>query len=187
MWPLLSLLKLSHCYCQCFADMDTCRNRRTNGATQTFRRPSLATNQSSTSQPRDSASLANRNSSENPGVYIPPHRNGNLAEHRYSKEQLLELFQNQRENNDLSEGLEGLYVAGWEPSAANGVTSGSWGRRDESSKDHALGVDVCWEREGTSLPLSLTEMTEEDREVRMQSTSVNFCDESLTHSSNTST
>ena len=167
--------------------MDTCRNRRPNGVTQTFRRPSLAANQSSTSQPRDGASLPNRNSSENPGVYIPPHRNGNLAEHRYSKEQLLELFQNQRENNDLSDGLESLYVAGWEPSMANGVTSGSWGRRDESSKDHALGVDVCWEREGASLPLGLTEMTEEDREVRMEPTSVNFSDELLTQSSYIST
>ena len=147
--------------------MDTCRNRRANGATQTFRRPSLATNQSATSQPRDSASLTNRNSSENPGVYIPPHRNGNLAEHRYSKEQLLELFQNQHENNDLSEELGGLYVTGWEPSVANGVTSGSWGRRDESSKDLALGVDVCWEREGTSVPLSLADMTDEEKEVRV--------------------
>lgn len=99
-------------------------------------------------------------------MYIPPHRNGAQAEHRYSKEQLLGLCQNQQENNDLSEGLPGLCVGGWEPNAANGVTAGSWGRRDDPNKDHTLGVDVCWEKDGTNLPLSLTELTEEEKEVR---------------------
>ena len=141
------------------------RNRRTNGATQTFRRPSLATNASGTSQSRDGSSLTSRNSTDNSGVYIPPHRNGALAEHRYSKEQLLQLFHTQHEADDLSDGLSSLFVGGWEPNATNGSSSTSWSRREDNSKDYALGADICWEREGASLPLGLNEMTEDEKDV----------------------
>ena len=121
---------------------------------------------SGASQSRDGSNLANRNSTDNSGVYIPPHRNGALAEHRYSKEQLLQLFHTQHETNDLSDDLSSLFVGGWEPNATNGSSSTSWSRRDDSSKDYALGADICWERDGASLPLGLNEITEDEKEVR---------------------
>src|ERR1700753_2133241 len=76
------------------------RSRRPNGTTQTFRRPSnQVSSGSNTYQPRDSANTSqNRNSSENVGVYIPPHRNGASSEGlRYSREQLLELFRREHD------------------------------------------------------------------------------------------
>ncbi|KAG9811020.1 hypothetical protein KCU98_g21312, partial [Aureobasidium melanogenum] len=52
--------------------------RRTNGATQTFRRPSVATSMMS-SNARESTTGAQ------PAVYVPPHRNGPAhSDTRYS-------------------------------------------------------------------------------------------------------
>jgi PERQ amino acid-rich with GYF domain-containing protein len=147
----------------------TSRPRRTNGATQTFRRPSLATS-ISTSQPRESNTAQNRNSGEAVGVYIPPHlsasRNGASSENRYTRDQMLSLFRNQRESGDLNNGLSSLYVSGWEPNVSNGTSGSSWSRRDEQ-KDSQVTADVCWDRDGSVQPLALSEMTVEEREVRV--------------------
>lgn len=105
----------------------------------------------------------------NSGVYVPPHlqatRNGSLTETRYPKDQLLQLFRNQRDNADLSERLEGLYVGGWEPTIPNGVAAAGWGRRDDPSKDPQSGADICWEVDASVEPLGLDDLTEEERQV----------------------
>lgn len=148
------------------------RARRANGATQTFRRPSHATSLSgSTNQAhsRDASGLPTTSSS-NPGVYVPPHaqsgRNGNSIEGRYSREQLIQLFRGQRDSEDIKDGLSSLYVGSWEPNISNGTSSATWGRRDDHGRDGQSGVDLCWDKDGSILPLSLTDMTEEEKEVR---------------------
>lgn len=147
------------------------RPRRANGATQTFRRPSHApTLSGSTTQStsRD-ASVPLTSSSANPGVYVPPHaqfgRNGSSAEGRYSRDQLLQLFHAQRESEDTRDGMSSLYVGGWEPNVSNGTSSATWGRRDDPSREAQSGVDLCWDRDGSTLPMSLSDMTEEEKEV----------------------
>ncbi|KAI9773026.1 MAG: hypothetical protein M1835_006210 [Candelina submexicana] len=155
---------------------------RTNGATQTFRRPSLATNLSHSSQHQREGSLnQGPTGGSNSGVYLPPHlnlnyqtissRSGNAVDNRYSREQLLDLYKSQSESGDLSRNLSNLFVGGWEPKNVGGVNGGSWGRKDESAREAAPGPDVCWDHDGSVQPLALFDMTEEDRELF--STSVN--------------
>jgi hypothetical protein len=149
------------------------RARRTNGATQTFRRPSHATSLSgSTNHSTSRDPAAPQNSSTNPGVYVPPHaqpgRNGSSFEGRYSRDQLTQLFRIQQASSDLSDGLSDLYMGGWEPHATNGSSSASWGRKDDHGREREApsGVDQCWDRDGSILPLSLTDMTDDEKEVR---------------------
>jgi PERQ amino acid-rich with GYF domain-containing protein len=147
------------------------RARRANGATQTFRRPSHATTPSASSSQaasRDASSVP-YSAPSNPGVYVPPHaqsgRNGSSVEGRYPRDQLLQLFRSQRESNEIHHGLSDLYAGAWEPNISNGTSSASWGRRDEHGRESQSGVDLCWDRDGGILPLGLTEMTEDEREV----------------------
>lgn len=56
-------------------------------------------------------------------------------------------------------------MPGWEPSAANGASTGAWNRRDEQSKDHVPGPEVCWEKDGSLEPIGLVEMDDEEKEV----------------------
>jgi hypothetical protein len=146
------------------------RARRTNGATQTFRRPSHATSLSgSTAHSASRDALTSQNASSS-GVYVPPHaqpgRNGSYAEGRFSREQLTQLFKTQRENEELTDGLSNLSMGVLEQHAANGVSSASWGRNHDHSRDAQSGVDQCWDRDGSIEPLSLRDLTDEEREVR---------------------
>lgn len=93
-------------------------------------------------------------------------RNGSLADARYSKDQLVDLFRSQQSlDGGLQDGLPGLYVGGWQPDMANGAVSAGWGRTDHS-RDAQPGPDVCWDRDGSIEPLGLAEMDDEEREVR---------------------
>jgi PERQ amino acid-rich with GYF domain-containing protein len=147
------------------------RARRTNGATQTFRRPSHATSLSGSTNQTHSRDVSGVLStpSATPGAYVPPHaqpgRNGSATEGRYSRSQLLGLFRGQQESDGTRGGLSDLYVGAWEPNISNGASSATWGRRDEG-KEGQSGVDLCWDKDGNIQPLSLTEMTEEEKEVR---------------------
>lgn len=136
------------------------RVRRTNGATQTFRRPSVATTISSSNHTRDASS------SEPPARYVPPHRNGAVVDTRYSKSQLIDLYKSQQESDTSQrDSLTSLYVAGWEPNTANGHSSSGWNRRDEVSREHAPGSEICWEQDGSVVPVGLSELTDEEKEV----------------------
>ncbi|KAK5175418.1 kinesin-like protein [Saxophila tyrrhenica] len=140
-------------------------SRRPNGATQTFRRPS-GTSMSSANQFSDAAAP-----SQAPPRYVPPHRNGAVSDARYSKDQLLDLFRAQQSaEGGLREGLQDLYVGGWQPDSTNGLGSASWGRSD-NTRDNQPGPDVCWDKDGSIEPLGLSEMDREERELF--STSVN--------------
>ncbi|KAH7562869.1 hypothetical protein BM1_02389 [Bipolaris maydis] len=150
--------------------------RRTNGATQTFRRPSHATSLSgSTTQPTSRDPPAPQNTSTSAGVYVPPHaqpgRNGSSFEGRYSRDQLTQLFRIQQQAGDLSDGLSDLYMGVWEPHATNGASGASWGRKDDhgGGREAPSGVDQCWDKDGSILPLSLTDMTDEEREIFLSS------------------
>ncbi|MCJ1271362.1 hypothetical protein MMC22_011262, partial [Lobaria immixta] len=148
---------------------------RTNGATQTFRRPSLATN---LSNQRESA--PNSVSTPGTGVYVPPHlnssyqsnfyRNGAATESRYSKDQLLDLFRAQSRSGQSNTNVSDLYVDGWNPGSANGNNAGGWGRKDDH-KDGSGGPEICWDFEGNAHPLALVEMGDEEKEAFV--TSVN--------------
>ena len=147
----------------------TSRSRtHANGATTTFRRPSLATN---LSQQRETSQSNTSNINHNSGVYVPPHMNANHSsrggalESRYSKEQLLDLFRVQMRGSSSVSHIADLYEDGWDPLAANGIPDGGWSRRDES-KDALSGPEICWDHGGKVQPLGLIDMTEEEQTVR---------------------
>ncbi|KAI9816255.1 MAG: hypothetical protein M1827_001856 [Pycnora praestabilis] len=147
---------------------------RTNGATQTFRRPSLATTLSQSSHQRENSQNHTLNSTTISNAYVPPHlssnhqsnasRPGNPTELRYPKDQLLNLYRTQKDAGELSRGVSNLYVNGWEPKNTDGTSGGSWGKKDEQTKDNAPGPEICWEHDGTVQPLGLLGMTDEEKE-----------------------
>ena len=128
------------------------RSRRTNGATQTFRRPSLATSfsNSNTNHQREASA------DSQPARYVPPHRNGVMGDMRYNKEQLLDIYKAQEQEGGSRDSLTSLYVGD-----VNGV--GNWSRREEPSQ--VPGTELCWDSEGSMMPLGLADMTEEEKEV----------------------
>lgn len=146
---------------------------RSNGATQTFRRPSIATGLSH-SQRENNQSHAST-PTPGSGVYIPPHlnsatyqsslRNGTTGDTRYSKEQLLDVFRRHGESGNLAKNISSLLVGGWEPGASGDGKRAPWNRKDDN-RDALAGPDICWDAEGSVQPLGLTEMTEEEKEVR---------------------
>lgn len=134
-----------------------------NGATQTFRRPSVATNPP---HHRDSSQPA-----ATPGAYIPPNMSSNTLsstlrnEGRYTKEQLLELFKMQRDSGTLGKDVEAYFVADWDPHAVTAPVNGMWGKRDDH-KNTSAGPEVCWDHGGQVDPLGLMDMTDDEKEVR---------------------
>ncbi|EMC96756.1 hypothetical protein BAUCODRAFT_34149 [Baudoinia panamericana UAMH 10762] len=138
--------------------------RRTNGATQTFRRTSGAVPTNSASAMANAQSDGTAPSQPAPR-YVPPHRNGTLSDMRYSKDQLLEVFKSQQSTDGgLSDGLPSLYALGWQPDMANGASTTNWARNDHS-REAQHGPDVCWERDGMVEPLGLIDMDDDEREL----------------------
>ncbi|KAL8932899.1 MAG: hypothetical protein Q9216_006623, partial [Gyalolechia sp. 2 TL-2023] len=146
---------------------------RANGATTTFRRPSLATN---LSHHRDGSHTNASSVAQNSGIYVPPHMNtnhhvrGGALETRYSRDQLLDLFRAQPKAGPSNIPVSDLYEEGWNPPSANGTPNGTWSRRDEM-KDGPSGPELCWDHDGNVQPLGLMDMTEEEQAAF--STSVN--------------
>ncbi|KAF2502371.1 hypothetical protein BU16DRAFT_6463 [Lophium mytilinum] len=92
-------------------------------------------------------------------------RNGSSTNSHFSKDQLIDLFKNQKDSGDLSDGVSNLYVNNWAPNISNGTSSATWGRRDEHNKDGQVGVDICWDRDGSVVPLNLRDLTEDEKEL----------------------
>jgi PERQ amino acid-rich with GYF domain-containing protein len=146
-----------------------------NGATQTFRRPSVATG---TSHSRDGNQPMSA-STPTSGTYIPPHLNSNYHsstsrngsgnnESRYTKEQLLGIYRSRRDSGILGGDVSDFFVADWNPHEEATMVNGSWGKRDDH-KDSSLGPEVCWDHEGQFVPLGLLDMTDDEKEVRTSS------------------
>ncbi len=138
---------------------------RMNGATQTFRRPSVATNPSHTREPLSATTPTG-------GVY-PTHmsstlssvsRNGPSSDTRYSKEQLLDMYKAQRDTGILTKNVADYFVAEWNPHIENASMNGVWGKRDDH-KDNSTGPEVCWDHGGEVEPLGLVDMTDDEKEV----------------------
>ncbi|BCS26552.1 uncharacterized protein APUU_51263S [Aspergillus puulaauensis] len=138
---------------------------RMNGATQTFRRPSVATNPSHTREPLSATTPTG-------GAY-PTHmsstlssvsRNGPSSDTRYSKEQLLDLYKAQRDTGILTKNVADYFVAEWNPHIENASMNGVWGKRDDH-KDNPTGPEVCWDHRGEVEPLGFVDMTDDEKEI----------------------
>jgi len=99
------------------------------------------------------------------GAYVPPHisasRNGTVSDMRYSKDQLLDLYRQQRDAGELNTHISDLYI-GEGDALVNGASTAKWGRRDESDD---MAESICWDKQGNILPMGLMDMTDDEREV----------------------
>ncbi|OAX80117.1 hypothetical protein ACJ72_05555 [Emergomyces africanus] len=142
-----------------------------NGATQTFRRPSLATNNSHT---RESAQTTSSTSTPTVAAYIPPHLSSsyqsgsarnNPNDSRYSKDQLLSLYKNQQDLGNWGKHISDYFMADWNPyDEMPSSVNGSWNKR-EDLKEGIPGPEVCWDHSGQVQPLALTEMNDEEKDL----------------------
>lgn len=143
-------------------------NRSTNGSgTLTFRRSSNAphTLSAQTENIQAHSIEASEDSSQQPAQLYEPSVPADL---RYPKSHLLELYHKHREakdsgvrNGDVSR----LYVEGWNPGQSNGSNGRAWGKVTDGRETH--GPDACWDSSGSQRPVSLEEMTEEEKTVSL--------------------
>ena len=78
------------------------------------------------------------------------------------------MFRAQGRPGQVNHNVSDLFVDGWNPSPTNGITNGGWGRRDDQ-KEASTGPDICWDHDGKVQPLSLIDMSEEEKQVRWPS------------------
>lgn len=82
---------------------------------------------------------------------------------RYNKEQMLAIYQSQKESNSLNRNLGQLFQASWDVLAKeNGSARGE-------AKEQYPGPEVCWEGQAHSLPLGMRDMDEEEKSVGLLS------------------
>ena len=74
------------------------------------------------------------------------------------------MFRAQGRAGQINHNVSDLYVDGWNPGSVNGTVNGGWGRK-EDQKDPSNGPEICWDHEGSVQPLSLVEMSEEEKQV----------------------
>lgn len=89
---------------------------------------------------------------------------------RYTKEELLEIYKSNVESSQVD--TSGLFMPSWNPAHVNGSGSQSraWGKSTDSPHQ-PQDPSVCWDADGTVKPISLEDMSPEERE--MFSTDVN--------------
>ncbi|KAF7866732.1 hypothetical protein EAF04_005574 [Stromatinia cepivora] len=139
-------------------------NRSTNGSgTLTFRRSSNAPHTLS-AQVDNLPAQSLEVSEDLPHQQTQSYEPSVPADLRYPKSHLLDLYQKHREakdsgarNGDVSR----LYVEGWNPGQSNGTNGRAWGKVTDGRETH--GPDACWDMTGNQRPVSLEEMTEEEK------------------------
>lgn len=78
---------------------------------------------------------------------------------RYSKDDLLEMFQSQKVGDDPSR----LFISGWDPSQVNGGNVRGWGKAHDNHVPQEPGA--CWDQNGDTTPIGLHGMSAEEKEV----------------------
>lgn len=82
-------------------------------------------------------------------------RNGANGDSRYNKEQMLNIYQIQKETGFLNRNLQDVFQGSWDPSTQEKI----------DSKDQAPGPEVCWNSQFDRDPYGLTDMDEAERQV----------------------
>lgn len=79
---------------------------------------------------------------------------------------MLAIFRAQKDSGDLGKNISALLVPGWDPKNTTVPVTSPWGKKDESGRDTVIhGPEVCWNSDGNVVPLSLKDMTVEEKEV----------------------
>lgn len=133
------------------------RDGRSANGTLTFRRSST-TPLSQTSNPPP----ANDNAVQLPTVEdpIPQPTTYEVGPSRYTKDDLLEMYQSQRPGGNPSH----LFISGWDPSNASGSGVRGWGKSNENHVPQDPGT--CWDFNGDTAPIGLSGFSQDEKEVR---------------------
>ncbi|KAL7273781.1 kinesin-like protein [Rhizina undulata] len=134
------------------------RTRRANGTSSTHRRLSLSTTLTHPPTPSHQTPLTPSSSN----VYHPPHHYnrggaGSFTSTSYGKEELLSIFKVQDQSGGLNRKIDELILGD--------IGSGGGWSREDAAGNTVAGAEVCWEKDGGLKPVSLEEMTEEERDL----------------------
>ncbi|GAP86954.2 putative gyf domain-containing protein [Rosellinia necatrix] len=141
------------------------RPGRTTNGTLTFRRTSTTPSSQTFNQPNASEPVA---PSDDPAILAAMPVGSTVVEttspQRYSREEMLAIFSMQQDPRVQQPDVSSLYVDAWNPGQANGASSRGWGKPAES---HVLPQepDICWDGVGSTKPISMQDMTAEEREL----------------------
>ncbi|KAL7821332.1 hypothetical protein V8C44DRAFT_314264 [Trichoderma aethiopicum] len=133
------------------------RDGRSANGTLTFRRSSTTPLSQSSNPPP-----ANDNAVQPPSVEEAPLAQPTTYEigpSRYSKDDLLEMYQSQRPTGNVSH----LFIPGWDPSNSGGAAARGWGKSNENHVPQDPGT--CWDANGQTTPIGLSAFTEEEKEA----------------------
>ncbi|KAH9889750.1 hypothetical protein F4778DRAFT_753931 [Xylariomycetidae sp. FL2044] len=139
---------------------DWSRQGRSTNGTLTFRRTSTTPSQPNPLQGIESSSI-------DPAVITAMPVGSTAvdasAPRRYSREQLLSIFDSQQHSDSLPD-VSSLFMPGWNPGHANGAGSRGWGMSTDS---HVVpqDPDICWDSSGSTKPMGLQDLTSEEREL----------------------
>ncbi|KAB5540583.1 hypothetical protein GE09DRAFT_1137787 [Coniochaeta sp. 2T2.1] len=138
------------------------REGRTTNGTLTFRRSSTTPFNQSAPHPQNDTPQTP--AAEQPSSNVPQTPSfDSSSSRRYSKEQLLDLYRNLPDTRHPE--VSNLFAPGWNPGQVNGGTSARpWGKAGDSNHV-APDPGVCWNSEGTMLPVGLVGMTAEEKEL----------------------
>jgi hypothetical protein len=133
------------------------RDGRSANGTLTFRRSSTTPLSQSSNLPP-----ASDNAVQPPSVEVPIAQptTYEVGPSRYSKDDLLEMYNSQHPGGDPSP----LFISGWDPS--NGVSAGvrGWGKSNDNHVPQDPGT--CWDAGGETAPIGLQGFSPDEREVR---------------------
>lgn len=84
---------------------------------------------------------------------------------RYSKESILNIYK-QQASLTSEDDVQRLFVGNWNPEQSNGSTGRGWGKGPDA-RDASSGPELCWDQTGEVKPMSLEEMSEAEKAVRI--------------------
>lgn len=84
---------------------------------------------------------------------------------RYSKDTILEIYK-QHASSTSNDDVQRLFVNNWNPEQTNGSTGRGWGKGPDA-RDASNGPEICWDPTGEVKPISLEEMSEAEKAVRI--------------------
>ncbi|KAI0015008.1 hypothetical protein F4780DRAFT_765908 [Xylariomycetidae sp. FL0641] len=88
----------------------------------------------------------------------------NSSPQRYTREELLSIFNMAQDSHSQQPDVSSLYVEGWTPGNANGAQARGWGKTGDS---HVVpqDPDICWDAPGTTKAVGLQQMTPEEKDL----------------------
>jgi PERQ amino acid-rich with GYF domain-containing protein len=102
--------------------------------------------------------------SETGSIQQPSQTSDQSANFRISKNQMLDIFRAQQDSNSIKRDVSHLFESNWDPGHSNGTNGRSgWGKSTDGRESHGPGV--CWDEDGSVLPIGLEEMSEQEQAV----------------------